>query len=569
MIAPPRAEKQTRMKSSALHVIFWILFFFCNTVQTQPQTKPAKKEATSSVTGKVTMKGKGVAGIVVGMRVGDDSGFNAQWMAPYKATTDQDGNYRITNVAPGTYRIGPAAPAFVNTSDPGGKALIITSGETVEGIDFTLARGGVITGRAVDSEGVPLIEEQITLLPAETNAQVGRYMNFVGRVRTDDRGIYRIFGISSGRYKVALGQSEDGSFGGGPRRSRYKQTFSPGVTDSSKASVIEVTEGSEATNVDITAGRSFTGFSVSGRIINGETLQPMTNVRLGLIKIVTNGTDFMSWGSTSNSKGEFKLENVTPGKYELLFPPQPNSGIRSDAVPFEVLDMDVTGLLVKTSEGASLSGLVVLEGSSDTTALSILRQVWLQTHVSNATNDSSSNWVQPVTVSPDGSFRVRGLPSGFANVSLTAADGRPVKGLTLVRIEREGIPQPAGIEIRASEQVAGVRLVVSYGNGTIRGLVKIENGELPPNARIFVRFTRPGDDPTRYPTLPSPEVDSRGHFLAEGLAAGTYQVHASLVVQGSQVRPPSVTQQVNVAEGDVTELTLTLNLEPNPGRDNP
>lgn len=557
------------MKSSALQAIFWVLLIFCSTVRTQPQTKPAKKEAPCSISGKVTIKGKGAPGLVVGMRAGDFDGYGPQLTAPHKTTTDQDGNYKITNVAPGSYRIAPAAPAFVNSGDPAGKTLIITAGESVDDVDFTLTVGGVITGKVVDSEDLPLIEEQVTLLPAEANTPPGRYMSWPGMIRTDDRGTYRIFGIPPGRYKVAVGQSEDGSFGGGPRRSRYKQTFSPGVTDTSKASVIEVTEGSEATNVDITAGRSITTFAVSGRIINGETLQALPNIRLTLQKIVTNGSEFMHWGSASNSKGEFKLEDVPPGKYETVLPPQANSGMRADTVQFEVIDSDVSGLQVKTAEGASVSGQVVVEGRNDRAGLGMLSQVWLHTHVSTPANDRGSSWVQAVTISADGSFQVRGLQSGFANFSLTAADGRPIMGLALLRIDRDGMAQPAGVEIKDGERVTGVRLVVSYGTGTIRGLVKIENGELPPNARFFVRFTIPGDDPTRIATLPSPDVDSRGHFLVEGLAAGTYQVLASMHIPGSRIRPSSVTQQVNVADGTVTEVTLTLKLEPTPGPGNP
>ena len=503
----------------------------------------------------------------MGMRTAEFG--SSQWAAPYKGTTDHEGNYKITNVAPGSYRIVPAAPAFVYLGDPGGKTLIITAGENVEDIDFTLAPGGVITGKVVDSEDLPLIEEQVTLVPVEANPQIGRYMGWSGMIRTDDRGIYRIFGVPPGRYRVAVGQSEDGSFGGGPRRSRYRQTFSPGVTDSSKALVIEVTEGSEATNVDIKAGRSLTTFAVSGRIINGETLQPLSNISVGLQKIVTNGTEFINWGWASNSKGEFKIENVPPGKYEVLLPPQANSGLRADPVEFEVIDSDVSGLQVKTAEGASVSGQVVVEGGNDKAGLGMLGQVWLHTHVSTSANDRSSSWVQPVIISPDGSFLIRGLQSGFANFSLTTGDSSPIKGLALVRIEREGMAQPTGVEIKDGERVTGVRLVVSYGTGTVRGLVKIENGELPPNGRFFVRFSIPGEDPTRLSTLPSPEVDSRGHFLIEGLAAGTYQVLAGMFIQGSRTRPPSVTQQVSVADGATTEVTLILKLEPTPGPGNP
>ena len=556
------------MKSSAFQAILWVLLIFSNSVQTQPQTKPAKKEASSSISGKVTIKGKDAPGIVVTLRGAD---FDGQFTPRLKATTDQDGNYRITNVGPGTYRVMPAAPLFVSSAESDGKTLIITEGETVEGVDFALVRGSVITGKAVDSDGLPLIEEHIRLLPVESDSQHGRVnLGAAAGIQTDDRGIYRIFGIPPGKYKVALGQGEDGSFGG-PRRSRYKQTFSPGVMDSSKALVIEATEGSEATNVDITVGRSLAMFAISGRLINGETLQPVTNVRVALQRISGDGHSFMSWGSPSNSDGEFKLENVTTGKYELFVPSQPNSSVRSGPVSFEVIDQDVSGLLVKTSEGGSLAGLVVLDGGDERSLLARLSHMRLHTYVRNPANESFSSWVRPVTIDSDRGFRVSGLQSGFVNFSFSGVDGRPVQGLALLRVERDGIAQPAGIEIKDGEQITGVRLVVSYGNGKIRGVVKIENGEVPLNARFAVWFTDPEDESRRGHRInqTSPEVDSRGHFLVEGLAAGTYQINASIYIPGARTRPPSVTKQVNVIDGAVTEITLTLNLEPLPGPDKP
>lgn len=556
------------MKFSAFQAILWVLLIFCNSVQTQPQTKPAKKEVSSSISGKVTIKGKGAPGIIVGLRGAD---FDSQFTFRLKATTDQDGNYRITNVGPGSYRVMTAAPLFVNSGESDGKTLIITEGETVEGVDFTLVRGGVITGKAGDSDGLPLIEEYIMLLPVESDSQPRRVnIDAANGIQTDDRGIYRIFGIPPGKYKVALGQGEVGSFGG-TRRSRYKQTFSPGVVDSSKALVIEVTEGTEAANVDITVGRSLPTFAISGRLMNGQTLQPVPNVRPGLQKISSDGHSFMVWGSASNSEGEFKLENVTAGKYEIFVPSQPNSSLRSEPVSFEVIDQDVSGLLVKTSEGGSLSGLVVLDGGDDRSLLARLSQLRLHTYVRNPATESFSSWVRPVTIDSDRGFRVSGLQSGFVNFSFSGVDGRPVPGLSLVRVERDGITQPSGIEIKDGEQVTGVRLVISYGNGKIRGVVKIENGELPSNARFAVWFTDPNDDSRRGHRInqTSPEVDSRGHFLVEGLAAGTYQINASIFIPGARTRPPSVTKQVNVVDGAVTEITLTLNLEPIPGPANP
>ncbi|MFZ0061435.1 MAG: hypothetical protein WAL47_05310 [Pyrinomonadaceae bacterium] len=511
------------------------------------------------------MKGKGAPGIIVGLRAADD--FNRQTSVS-KSTTDHEGIYRLTNVPPGTYQVIPYAPTFVVSGDRG-RTLIIGAGETVEGIDFTLTRGGVITGRATDSEGRPLIEEQITLLPVEGNNQDAQsYIRHLNTM-TDDRGIYRIFGVAQGNYRVRLGRGDDGFVGAGPRTSPYKQTFHPAVTEISQAAVIAVSEGSEATNIDITVGRTLATFTASGRIVDGANGKPLPNMRYGVQMFGTDqGSSFVNEGFVANGQGEFKLENLTPGKYAFFIVPQADNGMRADPVSFDLIDQDVTGLLLKTSPGASVSGVVLLEGTDDKTLIARLSQVLI--HAQVAREGPSDIWHRPVTTSHDGSFRIGGLRGGTAQFSLNSIGGGPPRGFTLIRVERDGIVQPRGLEIKEGEEVTGVRLVVAYGNGTIRGLVKLENGELPLTAQFAVWLSNAGDDTLSVQrTSLSPPVDSRGHFLFEGLAPGLYEVHAGMYTPGSRTRPPSARRQVNVADGVVTEVTLTLTLEPNPNLGNP
>ncbi|HKR60074.1 MAG TPA: carboxypeptidase regulatory-like domain-containing protein [Pyrinomonadaceae bacterium] len=549
------------MKSSTLQVVLWVSLIFCASVYTKSQIKDARK-SVGNISGKVTIKGKAAPGITVVLRLPSRG---QQTAVALKDTTDQDGKYRITNVPPGTYQVMPAAPALVLSVDPFGKSLIMSEGETVEGIDFELTRGGVITGRVTDSEDRPLIEEPINLLPVDQNQNAPPFMPSRVLVQTDDRGIYRIFGIPQGRYRVAVGQSEEGSFAGGMRRSRYKQTFHPAVTDPAKASVIEVTEGSEATNVDISVARSLATFAVSGRIVNGETQQSLPNVRLALVKIEGDGrSTSMTSESMAGSTGEFKIENVIPGKYVLFISPRVKSDLYAEAVPFDVIDQDVSGLQLKTSRGASVSGLIVLEGTNDRSAL---RQLVLQTHVAS---EGFSGFGHSTPINPDGSFWVGGLQSGVAHFSIGSTERRPFQGM-ITRFERDGIVQDRPLELKDGEQVSGVRLVVNYGNGSVRGIIKVEGGEIPATARFSVWLTNPSDDPTQPSRsfVPSSQVDSRGRFLVEGLAAGAYEVHAAVYIPGSRGRAIPASQQVNVANGSVTEVTLTVRLDPNPGAGNP
>ena len=53
---------------------------------------------------------------------------------------------------------------------------------------------------------------------------------------------------------------------------------------------------------------------------------------------------------------------------------------------------------------------------------------------------------------------------------------------------------PRGIEVKDGEQVGGIRVIVAYGNGSIRGVVKLENGSLPASVQIYVRLAKPGEN---------------------------------------------------------------------------
>jgi hypothetical protein len=553
------------MGSLTRYTILFVLSLSCASfclpahAQTRVQSKVTKKP-TGSVAGRVTVKGKGKGGIVVGVRLTEIS----PQMGPLrKAMTDADGNYRITDVPAGNYQIMPVAPAFVGTdfNSPSrqGKSLILSEGENVDSIDFSMIRGGVITGRVSTPDGRPVIEERLNLTLANQLEGPGVSTQLALNVQTDDRGIYRIFGLAAGRYKVSVGQAPD-SFPGGiaPGRPIYERVYHPDVTDPNEARVVELGEGSEAANVDITVGESKNGFAVAGVLIDGETNQQLPNLRIGLRRIVA-GRDVGFFGTTAltDRLGTFRFENLSPGRYAVTSVPQPNSDLQVNPVEFEVVDQDIAGLTVRTSRGASVSGAVVLEGTNDKTVQSKLAQVRILALVRG--EGTSSGFAQSSTISPDGSFRVGGLQPGTAQLQLTAQDRRLLTGLVISRIEREGVVLPRGIEIKSGEQILGVKVVVIYGSGIVRGTIKIENGPLPTGARVMARLAKPETPGVMVGR--SQEADARGRFALEGVPAGTYDLWVSVFIPGSRVRQPSTKQSVSVTEGSVVEVEPVIDLE--------
>ena len=117
-------------------------------VAAHAQTRATAKVPASTVSGRITVHGKGTAGIAVGIRSAE---FSPQPRPSLKGTSDQDGYYRIVDVPPGNYVVTPLAPAYVSLDQSSargrGTSLLLAAGENVDGIAFSLERGGVITGK--------------------------------------------------------------------------------------------------------------------------------------------------------------------------------------------------------------------------------------------------------------------------------------------------------------------------------------------------------------------------------------------------------------------------------------
>lgn len=511
-----------------------------------------ERNGTASITGKVTVKNKGVAGVVVFAEVQNPRVWTR---SNYRGTTDQIGNYRITNLPAGTFAIMPVAPSFAVEDEVRSTSVVISEGENVENINFSIVPGGVITGKITDADGKPLIEQYVRILPIDAVDGDGRWEP----LRTDDRGIYRAFGLRPGKYRVSVGQNQ--SLPLGPQQT-YRQTFYPSVTDVAKATVIEVTAGSEATNIDIVVGRPISTFRVSGRILDAETGKPLTGINYGIYQGHEHGGSSMVGRNFSNENGEFRIDNVLPGKYVVFIVPGESGGVGGDSVSFEVVDRDVGDLVIKAGKAASLSGVVVFEGAEGPAAKIKPKDLFIHAWVENTERYFGGN--SNFAINPDGSFRIGGLQKGRIRFDFQSRSLNERKPVELVRVERDGIELSRGLTLEDGEQVTGLRLVVKYLTGAIHGQIQIEGDESVPNSRLSV-WLEPLDPRTWYQSssgTPSPELDSRKRFVVQGLAAGTYQLNVAVYDPGRYETNRIYKQQVTVNDNTVSEVTVTIKTKP-------
>jgi hypothetical protein len=533
-----------------------------------PQAR-AQKEAPASVSGRVRDGERPAVGISV-VLVSNDPATRFRQVA--RAKTDADGRYLLSNVAPGRYQIMPFTPVHVvqgMTADvwPPGRPLTLLAGETVADVDFSVERGGVITGRVTDGDGNPVIAEFVNVEPADDKTPQTPRGPLEQRNRTtDDRGVYRVYGLAPGRYRVSVGTGgENGGISYG-RRKLFERTFHPGVTDKEQARVVEVKSGDEAADVDITVGRAIKTYRASGRFVIAETGQPAPGVSFAYGGVSPAGdlAGGFGGGLTTNARGEFYTEALAPGRYAVFTMPSPRDTAEfySDSLKFEVTNADVTGLVVPLKRGASVSGFVTLEGVADrATAARLLARVRVNGWVETGERTPSGS-VRSPEVAPDGSFRLGGLRPG--KLRLYYNNGETAKSLNLLRIELNGAPVGGdGISIAEGAQITGVRIRLIYGTGVIRGQTVFLNGMLPMGVRAIASAHVVGADVAAavgegMNTWRRVETDVRGLFRIEGLPAGEYEVVVN--VMGGNREVVSEPQRVTVADGAEVGVSPTIDL---------
>ena len=535
------------------------------------QAQDAKTKATGAISGRVTIGGKAAEGIPVAAFGGEN--FDRR-VAAAKAATDGDGRYHLSGLTPGQYQIAPLTPnltaaqqeSFPNYGFPyfgASKNIILAANEMVDDIDVKLVRGGVITGRVTDADNKPVVEVRISLQPiADPQNPVRPPVPYNSQMyQTDDRGIYRIYGLPAGRYTVSVGSSGTEGIVFSNSQRYYPRTFHPDVTEPAKATIIELAEGGEATNIDIKVGSSADTYSVTGHVIDSETGLPISGVHIGLLMVRPNQerpSTFYS-GLASDNRGEFKFDGFGPGHYGAYVSSENDGGDSySNPVYFEIVDKDVTGVELKAIRGLSLSGIVAIEGNATKEMLAQLAGLRVSVNVMPASG-AQINGSANSSVAPDGSFQIGGLRPGRVSIGLYT-NGPSFKRPTIARIEHDGLGVSQGFEIQPGQSISGLRIVVNYGSGSIRGTVRFEGGSMPIDSRTFVSCRREGARDSA-----GSQVDSRGHFVINNLAPGTYDVTLQLGFTRPQRPTPPQKQQVTVTNDSESEVTFVINLAPKEG----
>jgi protocatechuate 3,4-dioxygenase beta subunit len=545
-------------------------------------SKPARR-TLGSIKGRVVGDaGEPLPGVVVyaSSRALNLSSFNYDTRAQHSSTTDDEGNFSIGGLESGLYGLSASIPAYVSESDPmtGNAAEVYRPGDTAT---VRLVKGGVITGSVTDAQGQPLVAAPVRAFRVRDldGHTTDAPYNFTLDGRTDDRGVYRIYGLRPGVYVVMAGGNVLSPFG---LVSAYGDvpTFYPSSTRDTAAEVT-VRAGQDTAGVDIHFREDQPGHRVTGRVegVSGQQGQVAASVSLVYAPSgIQAGNAFVMPNSPDHS---FSLDAVPDGDYDVQAVMGSRDGTTSTSAPqrVSVRGADVTGLRLTLAPLASVAGTLVVEPATDAVRASdtckgrrasLLPQETLVS--ASADRPSKGGFFSRISAlhdsAPDesGAFLLRNLEPGRYRLS-----PRPIDELLYVRaVELPATSTPAAttsntsarttsaqrsttattaqpqraaardlFDIRAGQQLSGASVRLAEGAASLAGrVVAGEGSALPPPATLRVYLVpaerEHADDTLRfYETAPGTD----GSFSFKNLAPGRYFAIARPVADPTEASP--------------------------------
>lgn len=271
--------------------------------------------------------------------------------------TDNEGRFAFAELPAGRFTVSAEKPGYPQMSYGAkrayraGAGVFLQDGAHAEGLTLTLPRGAVMTGTVYDELGAPMAGVPVMAWEVRTSLGGERTLGLVGEtvtVNTDDRGVYRLFGLPAGdftvgtswyyhgqpyevrlptaaEYKAAF-QPATPPVGGAaarppaqpapePPRYNYSPVFAPGVLDPLAADTFSLAPGEVREGIDLRMQ-----FQPMSRI-EGTVVNPggsAASYRLSITRRSPVQALNTSSVSRTNANGRFVSGSLSPGPYTVM-----------------------------------------------------------------------------------------------------------------------------------------------------------------------------------------------------------------------------------------------------------
>lgn len=496
-------------------------------------TAPKKTEQPpiGTIDGKVVNEsGQPLAGAMVFVRM-VNAGIARSTIA------DLEGNFRVNGLETGLYLVSANSPAYTNVVGDPDAPKYYRLGESAR---VEMVKGGAITGTVTSAMGEPLIGVRVrAAMIRDAKGQAARLPGNIEQP-TDDRGIYRIYGLAPGTYLVSAGGST------------FINSLSPFETDvptfapsSTRDTAAEVSVRSgEDVLVDIRY-RGEPGHSISGSVkvlgtnnVSIALRRPGSTIPIANTIQIPGSRGFIVTGLADGDyylmAQETIVNQTTPGQLTLAF---------SEPKKVTVKGADVTGVELVTKLLGSISGKILLEPGKlaecqgkrpPAMAETLVRFRRPEKEIEQDEAQGLRAFAGSASPDANGAFTLRNLRMGsyqleprfyarywyLQSITMNSAGAKPG------RVDAAA----DWTMLKSGEQLSNLSITLAEGAASLQGKVPAVDAASPPAVVVYLvpNDRDKVDDVLRYFVT---DVDPDGTFTFTNLAPGKYLVLTQTTVE--------------------------------------
>ncbi len=522
--------------------------------------------------------------------------------------TRDDGSFVFDGLPAGQYTLSAQRATYMTAEygarRPGGSgsAIVLGNGQRLTNIVFTLSRYAAITGVIYDQNGEPAPNISVEALKYTMRTGRRTLSSVYGQPSTtDDRGVYRLGGLSPGEYYVAAGPSPDR----GPMdvqqltaadvdrvlqlisaptpassidvsfaqpHQGFAPVYFPGSIDFPGAQSIALTLGEERGGIDIRLQLVRT-VRIDGTL-DGPDGRPVTGIPI-LATPVTEASSLDLFSpsvlapAAADAQGRFSFPAVVPGRY-IVSARMPDVPGGQAGPLWASAEVDVGGadqtIALALQPGMTVSGRVVFSG---TTIPPPANMAGVRVSLANPQTVFSVFYpdplgVAPVAVNPDGTFTLIGATPGryrLASAPPVAPPGWALRSAIANGVDTLDVP----FTITPGQPIDNVVVTFTDRPTELSGTLQTPAGT--PTADYFIVLF--ASDRAFWTTSSRRSVMARpastGKYVVRNLPPGEYLVAAVTDVENGDWWDPAfldrlvpAATRITLSEGERKTLDLKI-----------